>query len=243
MYHVRPRVAPPIHVNKAAWRNCQIGTSNRRPVGDNATGQHKRKRQNMARHSSWHDDESNVGLVYQRFATTMNGHGGINWEAAIALLTGALLALLVLLIAPTVQKIWGRFAQVTRGTAALFLLPSSPLSLSMLRSSCPRCSLCLTPSSVLRALLIQRRAVQFQCCIVIHTAPLDLPKILAVNRPGQKKSAARVQEYNATPAQWHAMRMKLGPLVPEKEVGTLLRNYGDDIDEAAKAYYGPEYAA
>lgn len=86
-----------------------------------------------------------------------------------------------------------------------------------------------------------RRAVQLQCCIIIHTAPENLPVVRTANRPGQRKSFQRLQQHRATAAQWNRMRMALGPLVPDQSVAELVSNYGDDAKEAARAYYGPGY--
>jgi len=89
----------------------------------------------------------------------------------------------------------------------------------------------------------RRIAIEPQCCFRLYVAPESLPLIRTTNKPGQRKTTQKTQQYRASPAQWNAMRMKLGPHVPEQEVFNLLSNYGDDVVEAAKAFYGPGYHA
>ena len=85
-----------------------------------------------------------------------------------------------------------------------------------------------------------RMAVQLQCCIVIHVAPEVLP-IIRTNT-NQRKSHMRQSQQRATPQQWNAMRMKLGPNVPDQSIEDLVKNYGDDVNEAAAAFYGDGYS-
>ena len=69
----------------------------------------------------------------------------------------------------------------------------------------------------------ERVACQLQWPILIHYAPQSLPIIRTTNKPGQKKGP-RAQQARATPKQWNAMRMQVGPQVPDKAIEELLGN-------------------
>jgi predicted Zn-dependent protease len=87
----------------------------------------------------------------------------------------------------------------------------------------------------------RRTAIQLQCCVVVHIAPERLPIIRTTNKPGQRKSAQRAEQVRASPAQWNAMRMKLGSSVPDQSIEDYVKNYGDDVQAAAEAFFGPGY--
>ena len=64
----------------------------------------------------------------------------------------------------------------------------------------------------------------------------ELPKL----RP--RGLLRRAPAIRATFSQWNAMRVALGPLVPDKSIAELLIKHGDDIDAAIVDFYGPSYA-
>ena len=89
--------------------------------------------------------------------------------------------------------------------------------------------------------LSSRVACQLRCCLVVHVAPEKLPMVRTTNKVGQRKTGMRSQQTRATPKQWNAMRMKLGTSVPDESIVDLVANYGDDVEGAARVYYGPGY--
>ena len=80
-----------------------------------------------------------------------------------------------------------------------------------------------------------RMRLQLQCCLLVHISPAPdaLPQLRATRSYGRGSGQVR-----ATPSQWNAMRVALGPLVPDRGVAELLRKYGDNTKAAVDDYYG-----
>ena len=137
--------------------------------------------------------------TYKAAAFAWNNHAedAVRWQAAAALVVGALIGALVVIVAKPV------ISNVTY--------------------------------------LSSRVACQLRCCLDVHVAPEKLPMVRTTNKVGQRKTGMRSQQTRATPKQWNAMRMKLGTSVPDESIVDLVANYGDDVEGAARVYYGPGY--
>ena len=138
------------------------------------------------------------GALYDATTDAWNVHARhtVNWQALSALVAGALLGYIFILV---VVPLW--------------------------RATSYCCS---------------RAACRLQCCLVVHMAPERLPMIRTTNRPGVRKTSVRApQQVRATPAQWNAMRIKLGPQLPDESIADMVSNFGDDVEEAFRRYYAP----
>ena len=79
-----------------------------------------------------------------------------------------------------------------------------------------------------------------QCCISIHIAPPE-HKLPVMRVAGRTMQRGRGQQVRATPAQWNAMRIALGPKVPDESVAKMLQKHVTDTHAACRDFYGPEY--